>query len=112
MIYDSTLTLYTRSTVIDAYGGEELTYTIGDTVACNIQPATESISDYAGRIGINATHICFIPSGVTVDTTMRVSYKSQTYAITKIREWTIGSGISNHIELWLSHNKSPSQTGA
>lgn len=110
MIYNGTLILYTRTTVIDAYGGEELSWTIGDTVRCNVQPAAESIMEYAGRIGINATHICFIPSNITVDTTMRVSYNGQTYGITKIREWLIGSGTSNHIELWLSINTSP-QTG-
>ncbi len=112
MIYNGTLTLYTRTTTIDVFGGEELTYTIGATVACNVQPASESITNYAGRIGIDATHVCFLPAGTVINTTMRVSYNSKTYQVTKIQDWTMGSGTSQHVEVWLALNTSPSEAGA
>lgn len=107
MILNQTATLYTRNTVIDSFGGEELSYTIYSTCKACIEPASNSISSYAGRIGIDATHVCFLPSNVAINTTMRLACDGNTYQITKMQDWRIGSGMSNHIEIWLSLNTSP-----
>ena len=110
MILTQTGVISTRATVVDQFGGKVLTFTPGASIRCTVEPATEQIIQYAGRFGLDATHVGFAAQGTVLDTTMRLTIGSNVYDIIKVQGWRIGSSLSNHVEFLLGQNTSPETT--
>ena len=104
--------LFTRTSATDSYSGEVMTWILGEIVRCNIQPASETLTANMGRIGIDASHVCFVEAGKVITTEMRISCEGDTYQITRVCDYRMGSGNSTHIELLLTINKSPEESRA